>query len=136
MAPQPCTELDGQPLRDVFTVLAHSAAYTPDQFLHVLTFSGLHSWLLRLHSEPTYARPPAKPPPRSPPAACSALIGPLHGRRTRAAHRHPLLEGEFRETILRYCIRMLEQLETLQPWLDETVTLRKYGAPPRPAALS
>ena len=59
-APQPCTELDGSPLRDVFTVLAASAAYTPDQFLHVFTLSALHSWLLRLHSDPAYAPgPPA-----------------------------------------------------------------------------
>ena len=53
-APQPCTELDGTPLRDVFTVLAGSAAYTPDQYLHVFTMSALHSWLLRLHSDPAY----------------------------------------------------------------------------------
>ena len=38
------------------------------------------------------------------------------------------MEADFRETVLRYCVRILEQLESLQPWLDESSTLRKYVA--------
>lgn len=38
---------------------------------------------------------------------------------------HPPLEADFKETILRYCVRLLEQLETLTSWMDEASTLRK-----------
>lgn len=120
-APQPCTELDGTPLRDVFTVLAHSAAYTPDQYLHVYTLSALHSWLLRLHSEAEYAGG------RIVRNCWRALLN--HATRCLglAPRSHPPLEADFKETILRYCVRLLEQLETLTSWMDEGSTLRKYG---------
>jgi len=41
----PCTEIDGSPLKEFFTALCHSQAYTPDQVLNVYTFSFLRSWL-------------------------------------------------------------------------------------------
>jgi hypothetical protein len=113
--PLPVTELDDSVARDFFTVLNNSKLYTEDQIFNVYTFSMLYTWLHYLYCTTTTSRNSDKSDKTSEQMATQMNID---NDLTRESQQTGTLketatifklDSEFQETIVKYCLRVIEQ---------------------------
>lgn len=95
--PDPVTELDGSISREIFTVLNLAQTYTEDQSFNILTFSNIHAWLSALYQK--------KNKTSQQPSSENEITETI------------TLNSTFQETIIAYCLRVIEQskLKPLTP---------------------